>query len=151
MIEICADLFESLNEPLHRVGLSTNGTIKRNGQGVMGRGCALTAAQMHPALPQLLGQHLKAHGNVPGSLVANSQVSALEHTFLILPVKHQWYQEADVDLITMSVRYLDRLARDCKDWTFHVPRLGCGNGRLSWDGQVRKLMQELPDNVVVHH
>jgi hypothetical protein len=152
MIERCEDLFAQLNEPGHLVGISTNGFIKRDGRGVMGRGCALTAAQMHPDLPLLLGQHLKAKGNVPGRLTTQSlSILGFQNTFLILPVKHNWYEKADVDLVIMSIRFLMEESKNHPQVTFHVPRLGCGNGRLSWLLQVAHLMEPLPNNVVVHH
>jgi hypothetical protein len=149
VIEICEDLFAHLHEPLHVVGLSTNGTIKRDGRGVMGRGCALEASLRYPTLPLELGKHLKNYGNIPGYLTVGQNHARMR--FLILPVKHHWFQHADVDLIQMSIKFLDELAREGPSVTFHVPRLGCGNGRLSWVMDVRHLMASLPDNVVVHH
>lgn len=151
MIELHEDLFTQLNVPNHQIGISTNGYIKRDGRGVMGRGCALEAAQTHPELPLLLGQHLKSHGNVPTELTARSLTLGLSHTFTILPVKHTWSQQAHVDLVIMSICYLDEQARKHPNITFHVPRLGCGNGRLSWLLQVAHLMEPLPNNVMVHH
>src|SRR5271165_4339479 len=109
MQELCADLFENLHTPNHVVGLSTNGTIKRNGQGVMGRGCAFEASQRYPQMPSILGMHLKVHGNVPGWVDLTANSTAMR--FLILPVKHQWYQKADVDLIIMSTRWLEEQAK----------------------------------------
>jgi hypothetical protein len=146
MLERCEDLFAHMHEVHHVLALSTNGTIKRNGQGVMGRGCALEASKYYPSLPALLGRHLREHGNVPGRIPNEDGMP-----FMILPVKHQWWQRADVDLVLMSVRYLERQAIEQPWVTFHVPRLGCGNGRLSWLGQVEPLMRPLPANVIVHH
>jgi hypothetical protein len=149
MIEHHGDLFEHLHTVGHIIGLSTNGTIKRDGRGVMGRGCALEAALRYPILPLVLGQHLKHNGNVPGWLEVLTNASPTR--IVCLPVKHQWYQKADIDLIIMSIQWLDEQAKSHKEVTFHVPRLGCGNGRLSWLLQVRHLMASLPDNCMVHH
>jgi hypothetical protein len=152
MIERCEDLFAQLNEPNHLVGISTNGFVKRDGRGVMGRGCALTAAQMHPDLPLLLGQHIKSKGNTPAYLTPKSGgISGMAHRFLILPVKHNWWEKASLDLVKMSVDYLYEESTTYPDITFHVPRLGCGNGRLNWLKEVKPCMENLPQNVVVHH
>ena len=69
---------------------------------------------------------------------------------MILPVKHNWWEQADRDLIIASRDFLCGEAVHNPHLTFHVPRLGCGNGRLNWARDVRPLMEILPDSVVVH-
>lgn len=121
--------------------ITTNGTIKRNGECVMGRGCAKEAMKKWPLLPKLLGNQLKLHGNRVHYFA--------EYKLFTFPVKHNWYEDADENLISGSVAYLECLARgDMKASTFVMPRPGCGNGHLQWDN-VRPFLESLPDNVTV--
>ena len=150
MNEHKGDLFEKIFEPYHQVAISTNGTIKRDGQGVMGRGCARDAVLMYPEFPRVLGNYLRDKGNIPGYVTVGDG-SGGGKRFLILPVKHNWWERASLELVTLSRNFLRDEAIAHPEVTFHVPRLGCGNGRLSWPSEVEPEMRFLPQNVVVHH
>jgi hypothetical protein len=119
--------------------ITTNGTVKRDGTAVMGRGCALEAARLHPDLPLVLGTHLQLVGNVP-LLLAKRQL-------MTFPVKHHWMQAADPELIVRSARIVAGLAKP--DLTYVMPRPGCGNGRLSWTDIKPLIADILPDNIHV--
>lgn len=142
MIERHSDLWEMHRVPGHLVCISVNGCVKRNGCAVMGAGCAKQATQIHLGIAKQFGDYLKKRGNQPGVLEGNGWQLG------VLPVKHNWWERADLKLIEDSVRWL--MDNDCGDVTFHVPRLGCGNGGRDWETEVRPLMVELGDNVVVH-
>ena len=47
------------------VVITTNGSVKKDGKAVMGRGCAKQAAHIYPELAALLGVRIKARGNQP--------------------------------------------------------------------------------------
>lgn len=151
MIEHHGDLFECLFKPGHIIGISTNGYVKKNGEGVMGRGCARSASIMFHDFPRLLGQHIRINGNVPGFVTVGS--GKIKRRFIVLPVKHNWYEKADLALIQKCVDWLGEIVVGSEDGTdtIHVPRLGCGNGHLDWISQVQPLMAKLGDNVWVHH
>lgn len=105
----------------------TNGTVTKTGACVMGRGIAHQAAKRYPALPQLLGYQIKTFGN---------QVYVFRPLKLFsFPVKHNFYEEADIDLITTSANALQKTVSKISDRVenIYLPRVGCGNGRLSWD------------------
>lgn len=59
------------------VGITTNGAVDRLGRAVMGRGCALQAAQRRPALPVVLGAALRARGNHVHLLTARSEAGQI--------------------------------------------------------------------------
>lgn len=121
--------------------ITTNGTVKANGECVMGRGCAREAAERFPGLALALGRHIRLGGNVPSSLLANGI-----YTF---PVKHNWFENADLTLIQASAQWLSLQATFHKDRVYILPRPGCGNGHLRWE-QVRPVIADiLPDNVWV--
>ena len=69
-------------------------------------------------------------------------------TLLTFPVKHNWWQPADLDLIAKSAEALEYMALSKPDTSFLLPRPGCGNGKLTW-AEVRPVIKFLPDNVLV--
>lgn len=72
-------------------------------------------------------------------------------SLVIFPVKHAWYEPADLDLIRQSAIELLTLTA-AQGWkTVLLPRPGCGNGQLTWD-QVRPVIAPfLNDRFVVVH
>lgn len=139
MKEIHGELWDYYKQPYIVICITTNGFVKNNGRAVMGRGCAKEAALRIPQFPALLGYHIKREGNVPMRLPGEP--------ILTFPVKHVWWAEADLELIRKSAEFL----KGCNpDYTFVLPRPGCGNGRLDWP-TVKRVLDEvgLPDNVWV--
>jgi hypothetical protein len=119
--------------------ITTNGFVKKNGEAVMGRGCALEATKKFPGIAALLGSRIKTRGNIvqilhdgPPALVS-------------FPVKHQWMEKADPDLIGVGAMVLRAFA-DLQGWkTVVVPRPGCGNGGLKWE-DVKPLLEPILDD-----
>lgn len=129
MIETTGDLWAA---PCDARVITTNGTRKVNGRGVMGRGVAWQAAQRYPAMAIRLGEHLKRSGNHVGILFEPPR-GPEEWALVVFPVKHQWSDDADLGLIERSAGELVALA-DRKGWKqVALPRPGCGNGRRSWE------------------
>lgn len=126
MIEVYGNLWEY---PADVRVITTNGTVKKNGEAVMGRGCAAEAKARFPHLPKLLGEALKVRGNkVHYFYEPGNKYYICLFTF---PVKHQWMQKADLALIGKSAKEIQEMALE--SWTTIVmPRPGCGNGGLRW-------------------
>jgi hypothetical protein len=118
--------------------ITTNGTIRKDGCCVMGRGCAFEATQRFPMLAKELGQRIKRGGNVVHSFP--------QYGLLTFPVKHHWHDAADLDLIRQSTEDLKRYLSP--HLRYSMPRAGCGNGRLCW-ADVKPILATLPDNVRV--
>lgn len=135
MIEITGNLWDFYNQV--PICITTNGTVKKNGEAVLGRGCAKEAKDRFPTLPLELGNLLRTTGN---------QVYFLEDFALtVFPVKHNWFEEADINLIAKSCQELVSIA-DQRGWTkVIVPRPGCGNGRLNWV-DVQPILSKYLDN-----
>lgn len=137
MVELKGDLW-SYHKEGKWVVITTNGTIKSNGACVMGRGVALDAAKLYPNLPFLLGDKIKKKG---------LRVHCFSMTKLIaFPVKHQWHQKADIELIKKSCEELIEVCKiidsmEEKNLDIYLPRPGCGNGGLNWK-EVKPLLQE---------
>ena len=106
--------------------IPTNGFVKTNGECVMGRGLAYQANKKYSNLSYLLGSLIKVEGN---------HVHLFKYFHLItFPVKHNWWEDADLDLIDLSCQNLLELANDelLTKTRILVPRVGCGNGKLLW-------------------
>lgn len=124
MKEIIGDLFA---QSCDAICITTNGFLKKNGEGVMGAGVAKQAAIKYPAMPGLLGHGLTMLGNnvfVLGDFD--------KKTFVAFPVKHKFFEVADIALIEKSCKQLMDLV-ESRGWNnVCTVRPGCGNGKLNW-------------------
>lgn len=134
MIEVVGDLW---TYPADVRVVTTNGTIKTNGECVMGRGCAKEAKNRWPDIAKVLGEEVRARGNHVNLLRADPIIFSF-------PVKHEWYEQADPDLITKSAMELS-LAIGLQQKVVVMPRPGCGNGRLRWE-DVKPILEPILDN-----
>lgn len=126
--------------------ITTNGSVRRDGKAVMGRGCAREAALKFPKLPRMLGEMLQRSGNRV-YFFEREQLGSPFGLFTF-PVKHRWDAIASLALIDTSVEQFARQLLESA--TYVMPRPGCGNGGLYWP-EVRPLLTKLPDNVIVVH
>lgn len=138
MLQAAGDLWK-LGEDADAIVITTNGTIKRTGQAVMGRGCAKEAALRFPDLPDFLGQRLQKSGNHVHLFPIG------EPGIITYPVKHEWWQLADLGLISRSGLELSELADERGFEKIVMPRPGCGNGGQSW-WKVEDLLQQVLDD-----
>jgi len=146
MKEVSGDLWDtSVTLGADAVAITTNGYVKKNGEAVMGRGVAREAARRWPVLPRLLGDVLRFIDNCVFKLYQPPDFPIL----VSYPVKHNWWEPADMRLIRSSAKDLRDMADEMK-WTVVVlPRPGCGNGRLDWKDVRPVLAPYLDDRFVV--
>ena len=118
--------------------ITTNGNVKTNGEAVMGTGVALQAKQRYPGLLTVLGKKIGRYGNVPFILP--------DFRIVTLPVKHDWRERANAQLIE------DKIAELEKAWTLwddqislYMVRPGCGAGQLDWK-DVKPILEKYLDN-----
>lgn len=108
--------------------ITTNGSVRKDGYAVMGRGVALEATKRFPDIQRRLGRAILRGGN--------AVVVFPEYHIICMPVKHKWYEPADLDLIKSSVLSLKLVADAAEhvglDHDYAMVRLGCGNGQLNW-------------------
>lgn len=139
MKEIKGDLWTT---PADVICITTNGSVQSNGKAVMGRGCALEAKTKFPVMEKWLGSSIKKYGNHVVSLGI-----FMERSFFSFPVKHNWWEKADIELIKRSCT---ELTERIEPWNkVLLPRPGCGNGRLKWEDVKKVIAPLLPDNVLV--
>lgn len=147
MLEKYCDLWK---EPADARCITTNGFIKKNGELVMGAGVAGQAQKRWPFLPYKIGQTVKECGNHVFTYNLTEDYKPI--TWLIVfPVKHVWYEKADLSLIKRSAEELmDTLDKpEFSHWTkVLLPRPGCGNGQLKWE-QVKPVIETVLDDRVV--
>ena len=140
MIEVVGNLW---TYPADVRVITTNGTVKRNGECVMGRGCALEAKQHCSSwnLPKHLGDLITTKGNHVHFLYSEGQQDMIDvYSF---PVKYEWMQRADPKLIERSARELVRV-NDTSS-VIVLPRPGCGNGGLRWE-DVKLILEPILDD-----
>ena len=126
--------------------ITTNGYIKKNGQAVMGRGCAKEAADRFSGLSGILGFNLIQYANHVFYL----------HQFgdkgiITFPVKDTWSEKAKIELIKQSADELICMTIPYFEITekIYLPRPGCGNGGLEWKDVKPEIEKILTDQVVV--
>ena len=127
--------------------IPTNGFIKKNGEAVMGRGLALQAKNKFPNLSKELGIILKERGN---------HVNVFDNYRLFtFPVKHNFYERAELELIRRScfelithIEYKIIHGIEPK-FPIYLSRVGCGNGKLDWKDVEPILDKSLDDRFVI--
>ncbi len=114
--------------------IPTNGFVKSNGCAVMGCGLAQQCAERYPQMPEHLGTMLEQSGNH----VFEFKMPARLITF---PVKTNWWEKAKQHLIQKSCQELLMLIGD-RHVSVFLPRVGCGNGQLDWEKQVKPILKQ---------
>lgn len=125
--------------------ITTNGFVKNNGECVMGRGCAKTARDMYPGIAKALGRTIQKYGNRCFVMMQEPKV------IITYVVKHNWMEDADTELIIKSAHEVVAIANKYGYKEIHIPRPGCGNGKLKWK-DVKPLIENILDDrfVIVH-
>jgi len=139
MKEIIGDIWD-FHDKGHWIVITTNGTVKKDGSAVMGRGIALQAANKFPRLAFKLGKMITEEGNCLHHDSSNG--------LIFFPVKYNWREKASLELIEISTEELVDLF-DNHISGYPVPiymvRPGCGNGGLNW-GDVKPLLEKYLDD-----
>lgn len=148
------------------VFVTTNSTIKSNGELVMGRGFAKSLADEMPFLPSSAGKAIWRHediekfgwdgfpinyGIIPYvySESIHVDVHGRHHVnFGLFQVKHHWGEPAKQYLVEMATEMLSAYATHHYHMTFAVNFPAIGNGNLDYD-DIFPIINELPDNVDV--
>jgi len=130
----------------HYIVIPTNGTIKKDGSCVMGRGLALQAKEKVKGIEYTLGKSIYRFGN--GTLF-------LPDNLIAFPVKHNWWEKVDLKLIERSAKQLRELIEFIKPYSYlikypiYLPKVGCGNGGLNWKNVEPILDKYLDDRFIV--
>lgn len=130
-----------VEDPLNYICITTNGFVKKNGECVMGRGCAQQCRDRFPEFAKELGKSIVDTGN---------RVYLFEKLrILTFPTKRVWWENSDLELIRKSTEQLIVFADNMPEVTFYLPRPGCSNGGLQWEDVREAIAPILPDNIIV--
>lgn len=153
MLEVKGDIFQLIQtREYDAYCVTTNGFVKNNGACVMGAGIAKTVRDKYKHIDRHLGRLIKKYGNNVMPLHKDGNLDVKIFSF---PVKHNWWEDADIELIKRSCQQLE-------DWIDRVnfeygqdiqkvllPRPGCGNGKLKWPDVKPEIEAILSDRVYV--
>jgi len=132
---VIADIFKTSPLRFDAICITTNGTIKKDGTCVMGRGIALRAKQLYPGIDKTLGRLIMDNGN-KCFLLKQKTMDSNPWIIYSLPTKHQYFQKSDIDFILINLSYLRNITEEDKVRNIAIPLPGCGNGGLNWKNDV---------------
>lgn len=128
----------------------------------MGAGLARDVANRWPQAPFWYAYHIKEHisraqdGKNPHMEDVNLYDLLVVHPewrFIFFPVKTAWQQPARKGLIKASLDNLALLLT--KPMMEHVqvafPHVGCGNGSLDWESDVKPMVREFLESIDYEH
>jgi len=119
--------------------ITTNGTVKKNGEAVMGKGCALEAKLKFSNFPIDLGYRIKKYGNNIHCFSTNFG------TIVTFPTKHNYWEQADIKLIERSCQQLVKATNQNNWQKIILPQPGCGAGGLKWE-EVKPILEKYFDD-----
>lgn len=131
--------------------ITTNGTLRSNGNAIMGKGIALQARQRYSRIEFTLGRLIQKYKN---------HVFYLGNGLISFPTKHDWRDDkSDIGLIKRSAMELVSLfkgdvpIKNKSNRRILLTRPGCGSGNLNWT-DVRPILQTILNSdefIVVNH
>ena len=128
----------------HWICIPTNGVVNRDGLLIMGKGLACDAAERFPEVRKNWGNLVAGLGNHPFAYPPGRLIS--------FPTKHHWSNPSDLSLIRSSAitltlwwpQVMASYTMASKEiLPICLPKVGCGNGGLDWETQVRPILAEL--------
>ncbi len=151
------ELWQTVPHPAIYV-ITTNASINKKGELVMGRGAALQATQRIPGIAKeaaeiityrlgLLHREGKDYGFV---VVRQPRPEEEKYGFGVFQVKKTWDRPATIPLISMSMNILRMYALSKRSLTIRMNYPGIGFGGLP-KGQVSLLLQDLPENLHIFY
>lgn len=136
------DLFESQAKVL----VNTVNTV-----GVMGKGIAKEFKRQYP---KMFEEYLRKCAN--GSLdIGKLWLHETSHKWILnFPTKEHWRSKSKVEHIKAGLEEFVKIYTSERIESIAFPMLGCGNGGLDWENQVKPLMEEylepLPIDIYIH-
>lgn len=138
------DIFKP-DSDVDAIFIPTNGTLRKDRACVMGRGTAKWATELWPGIQFDLGREIKANGNIVNYLGMREFQGSVHHVYSF-PVKHNWWEDANILLITRSARQAVDKANTTRFKKLWMPAIGCGNGKLSWPDVVEPTISGILDD-----
>lgn len=136
-----------MHEQGFTVCVTTNNTLTRNKEIVMGGGCALEAKERFPRLPKELARILTEDFTLP--YTTNRPVYFKEYNIITFPTKNAVYNKSNLSLIAQSCVGLMDIIKQNELSNVYLPRPGVGLGGLDWNKVKNTISTLLSDEVIV--
>ena len=147
MIEITGDFWIEASESKPDAIVCTINTVLRgDGNLVMGAGIAKDFAEQFDWLPDRWGARTrKLDGQRTYPFVEQREPWNAEPNLVGIHTKYDWKDPSPLKLVDRSIKQLYIIV-EAMDWKrVLMTRPGCGNGGLSWERQVKPLMNNILD------
>ena len=125
--------------------ITTNGKIKKDGKAVMGRGIAKTANDYF-SISDKLAKYLGLYGNRVFDMGLYRFNGCDPYHVITFPTKHDWRDDSDIELIKTSAEQLKVLCDKRGITTCYLPPVGCANGHLDYEKQVKPIIEGILDD-----
>lgn len=137
--------FHNLGYP---VCVTTNNTLTRKKEIIMGGGCALEAKERFPKLPKELAIALTANYKLEEPV--NLPMYFNQYNLITFPTKYNVRDKSDIELIAESCKALMEIIKANGFGKVYLPRPGVGLGGLNWEHVVKPVISNiLGDEVIV--
>lgn len=120
---------------------TSNSTLNKNNELIMGKGNALIVKEMYPILPKVFGNKIKDKSLFGISLDIDTNIIAFQ-------TKIDWKENSTIEIIKNSILKLKEYSIINQDKTIGLPFPGVNNGKLN-ENKVLPLLLSLPDNVSI--
>lgn len=139
-------LEESIFSSPAKVFVNTVNTV-----GIMGKGLALQFKKLYPEMFDAYQEQCEAGAFDIGSL----QLFKTPNKWVLnFPTKKHWRSPSRIEYIEQGLETFVNRYREMEIGAISFPQLGCGNGELDWESQVRPVMEkhlgQLPIDVFIH-
>lgn len=121
-----------------------------NTVGVMGKGLALSYKKRYPDMFAAYRTACEKNEFKIGNLML---WYAPDHWILLFPTKENWRNPSKIEYIEVGLKKFIRAYADKRITSIAFPRLGCGNGELSWNSVkplMEKYLKQLPIDVYIY-
>lgn len=127
---------------------TSNSTLNRKGELIMGTGSALSCKLLYPSLPKKFGNMIKNRLKYTTNPAYGVLVD-YEHACIALQTKFNWKDDSPIELVNSSIKEFIRLVKNNPTAMFHMPLPGVSNGGLGVE-EIFDILLDLPRNVTVN-
>ncbi len=121
-----------------------------NTVGVMGKGLALSFKKRYPKMFDAYKHACDKHQLTVGKLML---YYAPDHWILLFPTKENWRNPSKLEYLEAGLHKFVNTYADKGITSIAFPKLGCGNGELSWNDVklvMEKYLKQLPITVYIY-
>lgn len=121
-----------------------------NTVGVMGKGLALSFKKRYPQMFESYRKACEKHQFVIGKLML---YYAPDHWILLFPTKANWRNPSKIEYLEEGLKKFVNTYAEKGITSIAFPKLGCGNGELSWDDVkpvMERYLKALPITIYIY-